>query len=519
MATRTLALQALRNAFAKSLQKNNPLENTTLSLAENPNPRREFLKKSLQAGSLVALSTSTACVNTAKVPNPPKIAIIGGGIAGMSAALTLKNAGITATIYEGSKRIGGRMYTANDLMGKGLTTDLGGEFIDTGHYEMLALCRDLEIELLDAMSKEESKLIGRVAHVNGKFISEKDLINAFAPISNQISRDIASLSKNIHYSTATDIEKTLDRQSIAEYVQKLGVNGWFYKLIDAAYTSEMSVDADKQSSLNMLTFLMDAELHFQGSNERYKVKGGMETIARKLAKLLENQINPEHYLEKVSAHGEQYKLHFANGKEITADAVIMAVPFTKLKEVTLDVPLSAAKKEAIANLRLGAGSKVFMGVNRRVWREQGYSGYVMHDVFQTGWDNSQCQGDPTSYGGYTFLLGGEKGKKAAAADADAFTDPLNGVFKGIKETQTDVKSCFNWATFPHSYGSYTTYEVGQWTAFGGVEPTPEGNIYFAGEHCSRDYQGFMNGAVKTARVAAESILKKLNAQKYASAAA
>jgi monoamine oxidase len=36
-----------------------------------------------------------------------------------------------------------------------------------------------------------------------------------------------------------------------------------------------------------------------------------------------------------------------------------------------------------------------------------------------------------------------------------------------------------------------------------------GNILFAGEHCSNDHFGYMNGAAETGRLAAESILKKL----------
>jgi monoamine oxidase len=32
-----------------------------------------------------------------------------------------------------------------------------------------------------------------------------------------------------------------------------------------------------------------------------------------------------------------------------------------------------------------------------------------------------------------------------------------------------------------------------------------GNLFFAGEHCSAWYQGYMNGAVETGRMAAEEM--------------
>src|SRR5262245_57513959 len=41
----------------------------------------------------------------------PPVAIVGGGIAGLTAALTLKGAGIPAVVYEASARLGGRMHS------------------------------------------------------------------------------------------------------------------------------------------------------------------------------------------------------------------------------------------------------------------------------------------------------------------------------------------------------------------------------------------------------------------------
>jgi monoamine oxidase len=58
-------------------------------------------------------------------------------------------------------------------------------------------------------------------------------------------------------------------------------------------------------------------------------------------------------------------------------------------------------------------------------------------------------------------------------------------------------------------GSYACYKVGQWTTIAGAEIEPVGNLLFAGEHCSFDYQGYMNGGAETGRRAAESIINLL----------
>ena len=62
---------------------------------------------------------------------------------------------------------------------------------------------------------------------------------------------------------------------------------------------------------------------------------------------------------------------------------------------------------------------------------------------------------------------------------------------------------------------FRSYLPGQYTSIAGAEFEPVGNLYFAGEHTSLDYQGYMNGGAETGRRAAEGILEKLGLQKPA----
>jgi monoamine oxidase len=51
--------------------------------------------------------------------------------------------------------------------------------------------------------------------------------------------------------------------------------------------------------------------------------------------------------------------------------------------------------------------------------------------------------------------------------------------------------------------------VGQYTRFAGIEGRPEGNAFFAGEHTSIDFQGYLNGAVETGERAAAEVVESL----------
>jgi monoamine oxidase len=59
---------------------------------------------------------------------------------------------------------------------------------------------------------------------------------------------------------------------------------------------------------------------------------------------------------------------------------------------------------------------------------------------------------------------------------------------------------------PNLLGSYACWKVGQYTLFSGYEGVRQGNIHFAGEHCSINFQGFMEGGVQEGVRAADEIL-------------
>ncbi len=70
----------------------------------------------------------------------------------------------------------------------------------------------------------------------------------------------------------------------------------------------------------------------------------------------------------------------------------------------------------------------------------------------------------------------------------------------------------HWPEHPFTRGSYACYKVGQYTTIRGAEIKPVGNLFFAGEHCSSYYQGFMNGAAETGRMAANEVVKAAKAK-------
>src|SRR3569833_2514347 len=82
----------------------------------------------------------------------PKVVIVGGGIAGLTCALKLRDKGFALTVYEASGRLGGRMFSNTSYWNAGQVSEWCGELIDTSHktIQNLAARYSLPLDALHA---------------------------------------------------------------------------------------------------------------------------------------------------------------------------------------------------------------------------------------------------------------------------------------------------------------------------------------------------------------------------------
>ncbi len=471
--------------------------------------RRKFITRSVLGAGALMVGSAPLEVFAA---SDPRIVILGAGIAGLHAAYVLRENGFNSFIFEASNRAGGRMYSAKNLMGEGIVTELGAEFIDSTHTDMLDLAAKFNLPLLD--TEKDIALDKYVYYFEGKQYNCREVTQALMPYAAAIKADMDALPDVIRYDSYGNAD-VLDKQSIIAYLQAKGMNGWLLSLFDVAFTTEYGLDASEQSSLNML-FLFDPSLPgcslFGESDERYKIVGGNQRITDELAKRV-GEINYGFEVKSIRNAGTGYRVFFKNGEKVWADYVICTIPFSILRNIDLELKeMTEVKMKCIQDLGYGRNAKTFAGYDSNTWREKGYLGEIFTDKnFQLGWEHSQLQQTKTF--GYTFFTGGTQSDRVADwtldAKLDQYTRQMDEVFAGSKLAFNGKKGQFYWPTFPLAKGSYACYKTGQWTSIAGAESESVGNVLFAGEHCSVNFQGFMNGGAETGRVAAESLLKVL----------
>ena len=521
-------IRALQLARRKNLEANGeapPIPRERISSS-----RRHFLKLAGAAGALGVIPGALPRAVLAAGDRCSSIAVVGAGLAGLNAAYQLQKAGVRADVYEANLRAGGRVFSRTDLLGPGLVTEMGGEFINTDHDDMLALAEEFGLSLFDRRTDVETLTTPTSAYYfSNTDWSESDLAELLRPLAEQITHDAERLDANwARYAPK------FDRYTVTDYLDHhaaLIPQPFIRTLIENTIRTEYGAEAAQSSALQLLFLLPSVDgdtVEVLGySDEAYTVKGGNGLIIEGLANALDGRIHYGMALNKIeSEHKNSFKLHFANGEHVRADHVILAVPFTVLRHIELEVPLPGKLRQFIHEVDLGANEKVHARYAQRQWRQQAFSLEAWTDLgFSEVWDGSQRQADRAD-GVLTYFLGGKEVEQAhhttggILSVGSSFTHALDRFVSGLEVAATGKYVGTHWTQNPFSHGAYVNFKPGQLTRFGDYfwiesdvpgesQEVSVGRLVFAGEHLSDEYYGFMNGAAQTGRLAAGVVLRQL----------
>ena len=523
--SRTPLFDAVKRALAVASQDNAVVWPRSSALT-----RRRLLRLSAAAAGAAVLSPVLDWSAYAKRERPKgPIAIIGGGVAGLTAAYRLQAAGGTPIVFEASNRWGGRMFTMYDFY-EGMFVELGGEFVDSSHEDLQTLAKEVGVEMQDLTTEGGEELY----FFKGQFHTPKDMVDpekqtgAFAPITKQIAKDQAKLTdKDDNW---TKHARKLDNMSIKAYLDQFRgkTDDWAIDLLDVAYNIEFGLLTEDQSSLAMVDFIT-ADMSkpfamFGESDEKYRIKGGSSALIKALVDSLQNKIEMKQgwALTSLDYKNKQIVIGFdAPGGPQTQsfDAAILTLPFTKLRQVNglEKLKLSAEKLKTIRELGYGSNAKVIVGTTSRVWRKPDSglpapsNGSFYSDLrFQTLWESSRNQ--PGEAGVITDYLGVLPGINDAKTALDGFREDLPKMSQKMADS-LDPKAVVSWfwATYPFTLGSYASCKVGQYTTMLEVaaEPALGGRLQFAGEHTSGDFLGFMNGGVESGNRASAALVEAM----------
>lgn len=496
--------------------------------------RRALLKgaTALGAGLTVGLS-SEAFASRSGSASTLNVGIVGAGLAGLACAYDLKRAGILATLHETNTRPGGRVFSLGGAFGgpvsfPGQVVERGAEFIDTGHKTMLGYAQAFGLAKEDIL-----KVPGEVFyHFGGQHYPESVVVEEYRAFVEAMRPDLRALSGAPTADLHTPVDRQYDLMDLRTYLETRGAGPVVKAAIIAAYEAEYGLAAHEQSCLNFLFFIRANRRSrfepFGVSDERYHLIGGNEQIPRELAARLPGQVRYGERLERVrkTAAGAIELTLRRGSTAVTAtyDAVVLAIPFTVLRNVALDASLAlpAWKTQAIQQLGYGTNAKMMVGFNGPQWAEIGCNGASYSDLpnHQATWETNPGSATTqsavlTDYS--SAARGARLDPRNVQLEAERFVADLNKVMPGAaqrvkRDSSGRIQAHLeHWPSNPNTLGSYTCYRPGQFTTLCENEGKPVGNLFFAGEHTNSFYwwQGFMEGAALSGKDAASAILAKV----------
>ena len=488
--------------------------------------RREFLQAGAVAG--VTLTGLPELVRKVRVITTPRVAIVGAGLAGLTCAYRLRQAGVIATVYEGNTRLGGRCWSLRDAFDDGQVAERGGELIDQYHKEIRQLAQELGLDLDNLLAAEQNGT-EPFYYFDGARQTFAETTDAVKQLWQAMHADLSAASYPTTFDSFTAAGAALDQMSILDWIESRVPGGHaspLGQLLDVAYNIEYGAEIDVQSSLNLLYLLgFSGQGQFRifgPSNEKYHVRGGNDQIVTRLAQALDGQIETDVALTAIVRNSDgRYTLTFETGRtrlSVTADQVVLALPFSKLREVHYSkAGFVPPKTLAIEELRIGANAKLHLGFTNRHWRTLGNNGDSYADTgYQDTWEVSRAQ--PGASGILVNYTGGDTTLSQAGGSpqqlAQRFLGQIEPVLPGLSQKWNGKATFDYWPSNPWTHGAYSYWRVGQYTRFAGSEYLRSNHCHFCGEHTSIDSQGYLNGAVETGQRAAADVLADLKVKGF-----
>ena len=313
---------------------------------------------------------------TARAAAPATIVVVGAGLAGLTCAYRLKQAGYVAQVHEASERVGGRCWTGRGFFNQGQLYEHGGELIDQGHQAIRQLAQQLGLNLDNLLSGEVNGT-EPLYYFDGHPYTFAEATDDLKHIWQKLHMDVSAASYPTLFDNFTERGYELDHLSIVEWIEESvpgGIGSKLGQLLDIAYNIEYGAESSVQSSLNLLYLLgyvgPGQFRTFGKSNEKYHVRGGNDQIPARLAVLLAGQITTGSELVAVKrTPAGAYTLTFRQGSgtaTITADKVVLALPFSIIRRSVnvSKADFSARKLQAIAEQGMGTNSKLHVQFNR-----------------------------------------------------------------------------------------------------------------------------------------------------------
>jgi monoamine oxidase len=446
-------------------------------------------------------------------PAKADVVVVGAGFAGLSAARDLVRLGHDVVVLEGRDRVGGRSSTTTIA---GIPVDLGGTFVGPTQDAVIALASELGCETVPTYGQGKNLIRwrGRVREYRST-IPRLSILELLDVSRIQWRFDRISRRVSVVEPWTAPIAHQLDEQTLDEWLRSVHAGASTRDLMAIMARVTWGCEPDAVSMLHAVRYVkaaggLDRMLDVEGGAQQDRFPGGTQQIALRMAEELGDRVALNAVVRRIERHADGTVTVGSDNGAVTARAVIVALPPAHRAGIEFGPALPPEHEKLTEHWPQGNLSKAYAAYETPFWRANDYSGEALSDegpVFIT-FDVSPNETGPGILLGFTDprtfdpLPAAERRERALNCFAT--------LFGGAALQPIDyVDHC--WGTEEFAPGGPTAaVPPGSWTTYGAWLRRPVDGIFWAGTETADEWTGFLDGAVRSGKRAADEVHRALS---------